>query len=124
MNQSQKYPKLMIVSNGKRTAALLDGAFLGKQIPKMEFVADGNDVRLRLVDIDVDSFRMERGADAFEEAVREFAEPEASPLDGIKQAFAEVMASYGRENVKPIVLHLDTKELARVTVRRRRADKQ
>ena len=44
MNQSQKYPKLMIVSNGKRTAALLDGAFLGKQIPKMEFVADGNDV--------------------------------------------------------------------------------
>ena len=124
MNQSQKYPKLMIVSNGKRTAALLDGAFLGKQIPKMEFAADGNDVRLRLVDINVDSFRMEHGVDAFEEAVREFAEPEASPLDGIKQAFAEVMASYGRENVKPIVLHLDTKELARVTVRRRRADTQ
>lgn len=95
MNQSQKYPKLMIVSNGKRTAALLDGAFLGKQIPKMEFVADGNDVRLRLVDIDVDSFRMEHGVDAFEEAVREFAEPEASPLDGIKQAAAEAMASYG-----------------------------
>lgn len=52
------------------------------------------------------------------------AKPEASPLDRAKQAFAEVMASYGRENVKPIVLHLDTKELARVTVRRRRADKQ
>lgn len=70
----KKYPKLMIISNGKQTAALLDGAFLGKQIPKMEFVADGDDVRLRLVDIDVDSFRMEHGVDAFEEAVREFAE--------------------------------------------------
>lgn len=124
MNQSQKYPKLMIVSNGKRTAALLDGAFLGKRIPKMEFVADGDDVRLRLVDINVDSFRMEHGVDAFEEAVREFAEPEASPLDRAKQALAEVMASYGREDVKPIVLHLDTKEPARTTVRRRRADKQ
>ena len=124
MNQSQKYPKLMIISNGKRTAALLDGAFLGKQIPKMEFVADGNDVRLRLVDIDVDSFRMEHGVESFEEAVREFAEPEASPLDKIKQALAEVMANYGREDVKPIVLHLDANELARVTVRRRRTDKQ
>lgn len=124
MSQSQKYPKLMIISNGKRTAALLDGAFLGKQIPKMEFVADGNDVRLRLVDIDVDSFRMEHGVDAFEEAVREFAEPESSPLDRTKQALAEVMASYDREDVKPIVLHLDANELARATVRRRRADKQ
>ena len=58
------------------------------------------------------------------ELLPEDAEPEASPLDRAKQAFAEVMASYGREDVKPIVLHLDTKELARVTVRRRRADKQ
>ena len=124
MNQSQKYPKLMIVSNGKRTAALLDGAFLGKQIPKMEFVADGDDVRLRLVDIDVDSFRMEHGVDAFEEAVRELAEPEASPLDRAKQALADDMASYGRDDVKPIVLHLDVDELARAIVRRHRTDKQ
>lgn len=58
------------------------------------------------------------------ELLPEDAEPEASPLDKIKQAFAEVMASYDREDVKPIVLHLDANELARVTVRRRRADKQ
>ena len=58
------------------------------------------------------------------ELLPEDAEPEASPLDRAKQALAEVMASYGRENVKPIVLHLDAKELVRITVRRRRADKQ
>lgn len=58
------------------------------------------------------------------ELLPEDAEPEASPLDKIKQALAEVMASYGREDVKPIVLHLDANELARVTVRRRRADKE
>lgn len=52
------------------------------------------------------------------ELMPEDAEPEASSLDRIKQAVAEVMASYGREDVKPIVLHLDIDELARATVRR------
>lgn len=58
------------------------------------------------------------------ELLPEDAEPEASSLDRIKQAVAEVMASYGREDVKPIVLHLDVDELARATVRRHRTDKQ
>ena len=52
------------------------------------------------------------------ELMPEDAEPEASSLDRIKQAVAEVMASYGREDVKPIVLHLDIDELAQATVRR------
>lgn len=58
------------------------------------------------------------------ELLPEDARPEIPATDKIKQAFAEVMASYGREDVKPVVLHLDTKELARVTVRRHREDKQ
>lgn len=58
------------------------------------------------------------------ELLPEDAEPEASPLDKIKQALAEVMASCGQEDVKPVVLHLDANELARVTVRRYRADKK
>lgn len=58
------------------------------------------------------------------ELLPENAKLEASPLDRAKQALAEVMASYGWEDVKPIVLHLDTKELARTTARRRGADKQ
>lgn len=58
------------------------------------------------------------------ELLPENAKLEASPLDRAKQALAEVMASYGREAVKPIVLHLNTNKLSRITVRRHRADKQ
>lgn len=77
MNSSRKFPKLTIISDGKNTAALLDGAFLGKRIERLEFVADTTSREpravIRLVDIDVDSFQLDHGEDAFEEAVRKLA---------------------------------------------------
>lgn len=53
-----EFPKLVIVSDGQHTAALLNGIYLGPKINRLEFSADADSgaVSIRLLDIQPTSY--------------------------------------------------------------------
>lgn len=82
-----EFPKLVIATDGRRTAALLDGIFIGKGIMRLDFSSENEDgdmkSTIRILDLDVDSVElstdparfvefMERLAEAQEQARQEY----------------------------------------------------
>lgn len=70
-----KYPKLVIISDGKRVAALLDGAFYGNGIKSFLFdISKKNapELTLSLDSISVEAFR-NKGILEFEQVWQAFA---------------------------------------------------
>lgn len=51
-----KYPKIVIISNGKHTAALVDSVMYGNGVERMFFKSDGMGTTLNLSGIDCDRF--------------------------------------------------------------------
>lgn len=70
-------PKLVIVSDGTHTAALLDGVFLGPGIRHLEFMANATSGKpeaiIRLLDVDVEKFCAKNGTEEFSKFFRLFA---------------------------------------------------
>ena len=65
-----EYPKLVIVSDGQRTAALLDGIFIGRGVERLELSTEDKEgrsnVTIRLLEINVAAFHAEKSPDALE----------------------------------------------------------
>ena len=69
-----EYPKLVIISDGQRTAALLDGAFYGRGIKRFSLDVDGKnapELTLSLDDVSVEAFQS-KGILEFEQAWKDF----------------------------------------------------
>lgn len=60
-----KFPKLMIASDGRHSAVLLDGVFFGPGIGKIKFSSNGSYSRVKLLDIDVARFSVNNGETQF-----------------------------------------------------------
>ena len=63
------YPKLVIASDGERTAAILDGVFIGSGIERLEFSTEESGKScpggvIRLMEISVSTARLETGETA------------------------------------------------------------
>lgn len=72
-------PNLVILSNGYETAAILDGAVIGRGIENIAFTASGGAGRIRLMDIDVEKVSISFGQDAIERIFADITGPVFRP---------------------------------------------
>nr|DAH72623.1 MAG TPA: hypothetical protein [Caudoviricetes sp.] len=52
-----KFPKIVIISNGKNAAAMVDGIVYGRGVGKIRFKSDGATSTLDIADIDGSSYK-------------------------------------------------------------------
>ena len=66
----KKYPKLLVASDGRHTAILLDGVVLGRGIERLELsTTDRNGVSgatIRLLEVDVATAKVDSGENAMD----------------------------------------------------------
>lgn len=74
MKQGENLPKLVIVSDGQRTAAFFDGCFYGVGVARLEFVADAKSgtptATFKLTDPNMEAFAAERSKELFWEMLQ------------------------------------------------------
>lgn len=66
-------PNLVILSNGCRTAAIVNGAVISKGIEALDFKAEGGNAVLRLMDIDIEKAEVTVGATEIDKVFRELS---------------------------------------------------
>lgn len=66
------FPKIVIISNGEQTAALIDGVMYGQGVGKIRFKSDGATSTIDITDIDGSSFKGRDEAD-FRKAWKRFS---------------------------------------------------
>ncbi len=72
--ENMNCPKLVIATDGYATAALLDGVLIGPGIEKLEFLADGGESKIRIMDLDVKHASLSGGAEKFTKFMEKLAE--------------------------------------------------
>lgn len=61
-----KTSKCMIATDGNCTIAYLDGVCIGSGITRLEFLAEGTESKIRLLDIDIKNAELTQGPERFE----------------------------------------------------------
>lgn len=70
----KKTPKLLIASNGKCTAVVIDGVYMGKGIRELRFEASEDSNTLDILSIDVAHVEAETDRETIQKKLRELME--------------------------------------------------